>query len=133
MLLRHLWPVLAWSALILVLSGIPGDYIPEVGTFWDWLGPDKLAHLILFGVFSVLFLTGAERQYQCPWLRSYSIPLVVIVGMIFGSTTEIMQRFVFTGRSGNWFDAAADTAGVFLGVLIYMIFFKKHSSANRNN
>ncbi len=93
MLLRHLWPVLAWSALILVLSGIPGDYIPEVGTFWDWLGPDKLAHLILFGVFSVLFLTGAERQYQCPWLRSYSIPLVVIVGMIFGSTTEIMQRF----------------------------------------
>ena len=42
--------------------GLPGKYFPTVVCFWDWLGPDKIAHLLLFGFLAFITLWGYRKK-----------------------------------------------------------------------
>jgi len=132
MFFRKTWPAIAWAILILVLTGLPGNYVPAIGGFWDWLGVDKVVHLILFGTLASLLMHGLRTQYSFPRLRSHSILYMLIPGIIFAGLTEILQRHVFIGRSGNGFDFLADIAGLVAGLALYMIFFKKRERFKEN-
>ena len=133
MFFRHLLPAILWAILILVLSGIPGNYFPRVIDFWGWLGPDKIVHLILFGTFVYFLMRGLYLQYSFPVVRSYYVGISLAVGMIFGVLTEVLQKYVFIGRNGNIYDFIADVIGCLLGWLIFNLikrkgamFFKKY-------
>jgi len=54
--LRLYGPVILWALLILLLTGLPGDYFPKVPTVWDLLEPDKIVHLFIFLVFTLLII-----------------------------------------------------------------------------
>ena len=95
-------PVVAWAALIFVLSSIP-----HLGTGlggWD-LVLRKLAHAAEFAVLGFLLLraTGRERP-------------ALALGIAYAISDELHQHFV-PGRFGSPLDVALDAVGVAVGVL----------------
>jgi len=101
----------------MVIVGIPGNQIPKVSHFIDLLQPDKLVHIGLFTPFSFLWINYIYRKLKS---RRNSIILVVIVGMLYAMTTELLQNYIFIGRNGNLPDAIADFIGVLLGIWYFI-------------
>jgi VanZ like family len=99
-----LWlPVVAWAALIFVLSSIP-----DLGTGlggWD-LVLRKLAHAAEFAVLGLL-LARAVGHDQTAFL----------LGVAYAVTDEVHQAFV-PGRLGSVWDVLLDSVGVAVGVLL---------------
>ncbi len=124
-MLKKLWPALVWALIILVLTGMPGKYIPEVKTFWDWLSYDKLVHLFMFGTFSFLLLNGLREHYFNSRYRLYYVAGFVILSMAYGLLTEVLQAHVFVGRDGNVYDFLADSVGAILGWLVFRLKYRK--------
>jgi VanZ family protein len=114
-MLQKLWPALLWSFIILLLTGLPGNAFPKVPTFWDWLQPDKVVHLFIFGVLAYLLLFGFRAQYFDGDKRYQFGIAAVIITALYGLVTEVLQYYVFIGRSGNKFDFFADGIGALLG------------------
>lgn len=118
---RHpLLPGIIWTLIIVVLTLIPGNYIPRVGTFFDWLGPDKLVHLILFGIYAYLLLAGFSRHNNNV-LHNNAVAISFAVGMVFAIFTELSQKFLITGRNGNQYDFMADMLGWIMGYLSWRL------------
>ncbi len=133
MFLKNNLPGILWAGLILLLAGIPGNYFPEITSFWDWLSPDKLVHLFLFSIFVMLLIIGLYKQYCIENLRYFNISIIisVFIGIIYGGITELLQKFVFIGRSASIYDFIADSIGSILGVVLFFIFFKKKLSKTK--
>lgn len=126
--MRKIIPAVLWSVFILILTGLPGNYFPKVNSFWDWVGPDKLIHLFIFGVLVFLILFGFRKQYFTSKKRYIFGIVSVVITSLYGMITEILQHYVFIGRSGNRFDFYADAIGAFLGwIMFYLIYRKKIS------
>lgn len=120
-MIRRFWPAVAWAILILILTGVPGSYFPEVQTFWDWLAPDKVVHLGIFGVQAYLIMWGFKPQYFSKKQRYLFIGGATVITILYGMLTEVLQNYVFFGRDGNWFDFLADALGAFFGLLAYYL------------
>jgi VanZ family protein len=112
--------------MILLLTGLPGSYFPQIVSFWDWLSPDKVVHLLLFGILSFLMLWSNRQQYFESKKRSL-ISFVLISGTIYGGLTEILQAFVFVGRHGNIFDFFANMTGTFSGFVLFVLIIQKNN------
>jgi VanZ family protein len=101
-------PLFVWAAVMLVVSSVPGDSLPEVG-LWQW---DKLAHVVEFAVFACLLYrylrlrraVGEDRV----WL------LCLTVGAAYGLFDELHQVLV-PMRFCTWQDLVADFVGVGIG------------------
>ncbi|MCF6341917.1 MAG: VanZ family protein [Bacteroidales bacterium] len=118
-LIRQQWRALVWVVFILIITGIPGSYIPEVVTFWDWIQPDKVVHIAVFGVLSFLILYNARTQYLESSRRYLYVVVAVGMASSYGLLTEVLQRDVFVGRSGNVYDVLADILGAGAGWLVF--------------
>lgn len=112
--LRHAagWRVAGAALLVVVLAAtmIPAVWVfPTRGEFLKWfVHGDKWLHGVTF-VFLAAWFTGQYRP------RSYwRIGLGLL---LFGFLIEGCQRLV-TYRSADWFDIAADAAGIIVGLTI---------------
>lgn len=114
---RPLLPGLLWTLLIAALTLMPGNYIPKITTFLDWFGPDKILHLLLFGIYSFLLLEGFRRQQGNSLLQKHPIFVALLIGIVFAIFTEVMQMHVIPGRHGNIYDFLADVLGSILGII----------------
>ncbi|MDP2723835.1 MAG: VanZ family protein [Bacteroidales bacterium] len=130
--IKRFWPAVAWAILILILTGVPGTYFPEVETFWEWLTPDKIVHMGIFGVQVFLILLGFDPQYLAGKNRYVVVIGAAIVTILYGLITELLQHFVFIGRDGNMFDFLADAAGALLGLLAYYLLKIRNTVAKMN-
>jgi VanZ family protein len=130
---RYYWPVTLWAFLILALTGLPGSYFPKVPTVWDLLEPDKIIHLLIFLVLTVLMLYGAPpRQSAAPgpfWLAFISIG----TGVVFGGLTELLQAYIFVWRQASVYDFIADAAGSIAGYVLYKQVLIKHFGKYMNH
>lgn len=124
--LRKFWPAISWCLVILLLTGLPGSAFPEIETFWEWLAPDKLVHVLIFGMMSFLILFGAREQYDIGALRYKIVFAAIGFTLMYGLFTEVMQEYVFIGRDGNAFDFIADSLGAVAGWLVFLIIYKKN-------
>ena len=125
MFFKYTWPGLAWMFLVLILSGFPGNYIPQVTSFWDWLGPDKIVHLVMYSVMVCLLIPGLKRQSKFLWLSRHAVFAGMGIGIVFGFFMEVLQKYLFIGRSGNLYDVVANILGCLLGLIVFNIFFRK--------
>lgn len=113
-----IWAV--WTLLVCLATLLPGNCYPEIQNFWDWLQWDKLIHLLLFGVFTTLLYRIKD------WNRKWTgAAISLLSGFVFGGVTEWMQYHWIPGRSGNFFDFAADVFGCLLCLGLYLLFQKK--------
>jgi VanZ family protein len=118
-----------WAILILVLCGLPGSNLPKL-SFLEWLRPDKIVHLILFGIQSYLLIIVFIRQYRFPGLRANAIRLGVLLSISYGALVEVLQTTVFIGRSGDIRDALANSIGAFIGLYFFRKFGKRQVTGN---
>jgi len=127
---RKFWPGSIWAVIILLLTGLPGDYFPQVISFWDWLSPDKIVHFFIYGVFTFLLLWGYRAQYNASKHRSKLVWLIFILGVLYSGITEVLQATVFIGRYGSVFDFLANTIGSIIGIIVFMLFARKNKNEN---
>lgn len=126
--LKGYWPALVWSLIILLLTGLPGNFFPDITSFWDWLSPDKVVHLFIFGTLSFLILFGYRHKYTGDRKKKLVWTSIVIT-ILYGALTELMQYYVvIIHRSGNIYDALADAIGAFTGWFAFVLIFKKLQS-----
>lgn len=124
MFLKKMWPALVWALFILALCGLPGSAIPEL-TFLDWLKPDKIVHLVLFGVLSFLLIKGLTGlDFSSLWTQ-YPKTISIIFSSLYGVLVEILQEYFFEDRHGDVYDAIADALGAFIGLWFYNYWLKR--------
>jgi VanZ family protein len=113
-------PGIAWSFLILVLCCIPGYDLPKVDNWLIEINFDKMIHLGLFAVLAYLFMLPVMRSELPGKEKSNYLIRITIASIIFGITTELIQKYFIPGRSFNLSDWAADG----LGAVIAFLYFK---------
>ena len=86
----------------------------------------------MFGVFAFFIMFGYRKEY-CEKEKAYRIKLqwiTLLTVTVYGAITEILQYYVFIGRSGNKYDFFADVIGCILGIFIFKIIFRKKMIKN---
>jgi glycopeptide antibiotics resistance protein len=124
MFLRNTYPAFIWAAIILILCAMPGTYIPRL-SFLDWLRPDKVVHLAMFGALCILCIRGFHSQDSFIALTNNPKTYAVIFSIIYGIMIELMQEYIFIWRTGEVFDAIADAVGAFIGLWLYNYWNKR--------
>jgi VanZ family protein len=104
---RRLVPALAWAALILVLTSLPGRALPTVPI----AHLDKVVHLSLYAVLAALAASAVPAGR-----RLRALVVVLAAASAYGAFDEWHQQFV-PGRSDDRYDWIADTVGAGVGVL----------------
>ena len=130
MVIRKLWPAFVWALFILIVTGLPGSYVPSISSFWDWLEPDKVVHVGVFAVLSFLILFSLREQYFASKRRYLFIIAAVGISLAYGLLTEIVQAHVFIGRDGNAYDFYADGLGAFTGWMAFYVVNRKKIKLN---
>lgn len=96
-----------YALLVLSISSIPGDALPELP---DAVGIDKLVHLILYCGLGFLLLRGYDPQAQRVWL-------LLAISVAYGLADEAHQ-WLIPGRTPSLLDASADAIGALIGVFL---------------
>ena len=123
---RHNRAAFAWAILILILCGLPGKDFPKL-TFLQWLRPDKIVHLILFGVQSYLLIKGFSLQDRIFTLKQNAAFWGVFLSITYGALVEVLQLTIFIGRSGDVRDAIANAIGAAIGLWFFRRYGTKAS------
>ena len=119
---------ITWAVIILVLCGIPGNEIPKL-PFLEWMKPDKIVHLFMFGILNYLLIKGFIRQDSFLILARLPVLYASIITILYGVLTEVLQATVFIGRTGDIRDAGADALGACCGIWIYNVIAKRKNAS----
>jgi len=122
--LKNFIPAIIWAMIILFLSASSGVKIPDALS--DFKGTDKLGHLVIYAVLSVLTLAGASKSPRISLTKSNEL-LIVGVCSVYGFLMEILQFACFPGRYFEVFDIIANIIGSFTGLLVFKFFITKKS------
>ena len=98
-------PAVAYMAVIVGMSSIPGHDLPDLG-LWSF---DKVVHAIEFGLLGILLYRAL--RFPRPVWRPYLLTL--LIGIPFAALDEIHQLFV-PGRFCDIYDFLMDVAGIVL-------------------
>lgn len=119
----------AVAAVVVHLWGLYRDHGPPTPGWFPQA--DKLEHLIGFGLPCLLVLLALHLHAAAAGrlLGTRAVALVVGLFVMHAAVSEIIQRELYTTRSGDPFDALADTVGTLLGLAAYLRFRGRHGRA----
>lgn len=123
MFLKHNYLGIGWAIMILVLCGMPGDQFQNS----SHTNADKVIHALLFAVLFFLLTVGFIKQRQFSYLRSKTIPKVLVFSMLYGLVIELLQGFVFVNRSVELYDIIFNAIGCFLGYGLFLAIYGRES------
>lgn len=99
---------LAWAALILALTSIPGSSVPDVGV----QSADKLVHIVLYAILGALATRAMWGE-----ARPFIVLAIAAAGAsVFGAFDELHQSII-PGRSADVIDWVADSIGGLTGAI----------------
>lgn len=110
-------PAILWFAFMSMLLFMPGKDLPSSG----WVSRfhlDKLGHLVLFFVLVIFFSVPILKSAISDKLKTRTILVFVIAGIVWGLATELIQGYFIPGRDFDLWDWAADTAGILVGYFL---------------
>ena len=116
--IKQYLPGIAWFFLLAVLLAIPGSEFPETDNWFKKLQPDKWIHAGLFGVLAWLFMKPFLKTPGQKNMRVYVL-LIMILTSLWGLATEFLQESVVKGRSFDYWDWVADSAGAVIAWLFF--------------
>jgi len=115
---HYLWAII-WAVLVLFLVSSP---MPDVSdSRHSFPGIDKLVHTGFFFVFTVLMFFGSIMNDNEPNLISWPNLVVLGTGSFFAILTELIQKYLFTYRSFEYWDIFADHVGIGMGYFAYLV------------
>lgn len=105
--LSSLCIVIIWALCLLRPSSLPdGPEIPHL---------DKIMHSMMYlGLCSLLWFEHLRVSPHVRW--GHFLPLGVVAPIAMSGIIELAQAFLTDSRSGDWWDFAANTAGVLLAI-----------------
>ena len=107
--MRLLFAVL-WALIIAAIHAIPGQDL-ELIQFEDLFQLDKLFHLAVFSIGTLLLAQPMKIQYPIRWER-----YTIVVYLLYGFFLELCQEAFFSDRQADLLDWVADSLGVFLAI-----------------
>lgn len=112
---------MAWALFILFACGASPGTLEDL-KLSDLFGYDKPIHAFLFGMQSWLLI---KARVKSPY-QSYRqiVWICCAAGALFGAAVELMQKWVFIGRSYDYYDMIANTFGCVV-VLVVMLIKRK--------
>ncbi len=113
--MRQLWrwgPSLAWGALILTATSLPGALFRNAPVF---PGADKGVHAMMYGILAFLAWRAVSASETKPSFLHAALVLVALA--FFAAADEWHQQFV-PGRSSEVADWMADMAGAAAGITL---------------
>jgi CDP-diglyceride synthetase len=108
-------PAIGWFFLLLYFICMPPSSIPPVETWINKFYPDKWVHAILFGVLVFLFTYPLKKTNHTPKQKNNTALKILIAALVWGITTECIQKYFIPGRFFDWYDWLADSFGAFCG------------------
>ncbi|MDB5000333.1 MAG: hypothetical protein JWR76_1410 [Mucilaginibacter sp.] len=125
--IKYYGPAILWALFILIICSVPMGGVGESHLFFP--GFDKLVHCGLFAVLAIFYCTASIRRWSTHTTHIKTAIKSTIVLISFGALIEILQKYFFTWRSGNWDDLFADTVGAGIGIFGVLITI---NAINRN-
>jgi VanZ family protein len=80
---------------------------------------DKIVHFSMYLILSSLLLFEFQNS-----TKKNIIVLIMLYSISFGISMELLQNYFFSYRTGDYFDALANTLGTF-SALSFFLYFKK--------
>jgi VanZ family protein len=108
------WAI-AWALLIILLTVLPGKVLPKIPDFLTLFKPDKIVHLIIFGIYVFLQIRGFLNQPVYPAVSRNAVILTLLISLSLAAGTELLQNFFIPMRLGSIYDFIANAAGCFIG------------------
>lgn len=109
-----------WALMILLFTLMPGSQMPKIEFFISF---DKVAHLFVFAVQSLLLIVGFLKQYTFRFFRENAVFMAITLSVIYGTLIELAQSFI-PGRGVELGDLISDSLGGFLGWGLFYILYK---------
>ena len=119
------WKSIIWFIFILFSTLLPGTSSNRIRLFPH---ADKLIHLCLFLIFSLLLISDARRIIITSSTEKKVVFVVLLIPTMTGILTELVQYFFIAERSGSVTDFIADVIGILAGMGIYKIIINKSKS-----
>ncbi len=97
-----------------------------------FVGADKVAHVVMYAVLSVVFVWDRYRAQQgkiIGWKRA----AVLVVFALYGGLIELLQEYFFYPRTGTWGDWLADCGGCVVGLIVYVLFVLRSTVSQKRN
>lgn len=115
-------PALIWLIIIFILSGYPGKNLPKA----PFDGVDKVVHLIIYAVLTLLIMIGFQNQSnQLKKRLRFMAFFSAAISTFIGGAMELLQEYVFLNRYGDWADFFANSIGAVVGVVGFWFISKK--------
>ncbi len=107
-------PSIVWALLILKLLLSEASALPKFPILFSIPHFDKIIHAILFGVWMATLLWASAKQFHS--YKGWKISLILVV--ILGTSTEVIQEFALATRQGSILDLVADMVGAVLALIV---------------
>jgi VanZ family protein len=118
---KYYRPAILWALFILLMCSIKLGGITASPIFFP--GFDKLAHCGFFFVLVILWCYGLIRNRSGRTLLYKQVLLILFFSVVYGGLIELLQKYLFTWRSGEWGDLFADAVGGSMGGFGVLITF----------
>ena len=115
-----------WLGIIIYLSFTPLRDWPQP-TIFQKLYIDKVVHITMYAILSILLLFAIWRQQKKQPLRYAQIVYVLIFTAGIGIAVEIFQPILTFYRRFEWLDMLANAGGAAAGWLIFKWIIYKRS------
>lgn len=107
----------AWGLLILGITLLPAPAVPSLGILGRY-HIDKLVHAFLFAVLFLFLFRAFRKQAGASLERWQALLPSILIAIVYGAITEVLQEVTGGGRSGDPLDFLADTVGVLLATAL---------------
>jgi len=112
---------LLYTILLTFLALSERSELPDV-LWWEY--QDKVAHLLAYVVFGVLWgLTWLFTRKINFWNPYFFVIITASIG--YGTIVEVLQQTMTTSRTADFWDVIANTVGVILGVVVAWYSYRK--------
>ncbi len=118
MLLKYNSLSLSWALIILLLSLVAGD---SANIELDYL--DKLIHILMYSILSLLLTVGLKKQGSYPQLRFKAVWVSLAICVVYGFFIEVLQLQI-PYREFELGDIIANTVGGGVGIGLFYLIYK---------
>jgi VanZ family protein len=115
MIKKNIFTILV--ALIIMYLSLANSHTFDKIPLVDVPDFDKVVHLVMyFSLMSVIILEN-RKTIKSP----VRLVLIGTIPLFYGILMEILQATLTISRSGSFYDALADAAGVLLSILVWLL------------
>jgi len=112
-----------WAGFVFVLCAIKTSNIPSDG--FSFPGIDKVVHFTFFLLLGLFLVYEDHRQQYSSKSRLKASLGLLLLGLVYGGGIELLQKYIFTYRSAEWLDLAADMGGCILAIALFNFILTK--------